>query len=368
MSPRPDRAFFIFWGRRGSLSVVVADLAAFLFNQSDRLDAVSYSTNNELANELGTFRPAALPFKTFSHGMGALTGLPRFRAEAQDLVSDLQAKGYSTAIVLMPHLWTPLLGPMLRRAGIRYTVVVHDAVRHPGDHTGIVTRWLLRDLNHANLVITLSKAVRDQLLAQRRVSPDRVAVVPHPALSYSRSAGQRRKHEPLRVLFLGRIMAYKGLNILVEAIESMRREGIRVVLSVYGEGELGNLGARLNRLGSVVVNRWINHAEIGDILRSHHVLALPYVEASQSGVAAAAIGAGLPVVATPVGGLIEQVRHERTGLLAETVAASSLAECLFRLANDNELYERLANGAASQHRVDIPAFARHLKQLSLGAV
>ena len=58
-------------------------------------------------------------------------------------------------------------------------------------------------------------------------------------MTYS-SVAPERPHVPLRVLFLGRIMAYKGLPLLIEAVEKLRTEGMPVSLGVAGEGDIAD--------------------------------------------------------------------------------------------------------------------------------
>jgi glycosyltransferase involved in cell wall biosynthesis len=55
---------------------------------------------------------------------------------------------------------------------------------------------------------------------------------------------------------------------------------------------------------------------------------LPYREASQSGIIAAAHGLGVPVVATPVGALPDQIRNGVDGIIARAVNAEALADAL----------------------------------------
>ena len=73
---------------------------------------------------------------------------------------------------------------------MRYVVVVHDAAAHPGDVTGIVNRWLLRDAARADLVVTLSAHVARQL-AERGFPAERIRILFHPILGAS-ATGSRR--------------------------------------------------------------------------------------------------------------------------------------------------------------------------------
>lgn len=357
------RVLFVYWGRRGALSWMAAELAGSL-EATGSGDLLSYAPGNELAGLLANFAPATRPFPTFSSAAGAFTGIPRFRRDAGALVGDLRREGFGAVIVLMPHLWTPLLAPIVRRAGLRHLVVVHDAVGHPGDRTGVATRWLLRETRAADVVVTLSDAVAAQLASGGQVERERIVVEPHPLLAYPRVTRLPRSH-PLRILFLGRIMAYKGLPLLVDAITILRERGVAVELGVVGEGDLNGLGPRLASLGATIENRWIDHAEVGSVLARYDVVALPYVEASQSGVALTAFGGGMPVVATPVGGLRKQIRDGVDGLIASAATPEAFADALARIATDPQLLARLTAGAASHPGRSVASFAARLKELAL---
>jgi glycosyltransferase involved in cell wall biosynthesis len=342
---------------------MAAELAESL-EAAGSVDLLSYAPGHELARQLATFAPATRPFPTFSSAAGALTGIPRFRRDAGALVENLRREGFGAVVVMMPHLWTPLLAPIVRRAGLRHLVVVHDAVAHPGDRTGIATRWLLREARAADVVVTLSDAVAAQLAASGQVRRDHIVVEPHPLLAYPRVARLPRA-QPLRVLFLGRIMAYKGLPLLVDAIALLRERGVAVELGVVGEGDLNGLAPRLAALGATIENRWIDHAEVGGVLARYDVVALPYVEASQSGVALTAFGGGMPVVATPVGGLRKQIRDGVDGLIAKEATPSAFADSLARVATDPVLLSRLTAGASNHPGRSVASFAARLKELAL---
>jgi glycosyltransferase involved in cell wall biosynthesis len=87
---------------------------------------------------------------------------------------------------------------------------------------------------------------------------------------------------------------------------------------VVGTGPEGSdLAALRATEGVTVENRWVPDGEISDLIGWADVVVLPYVEASQSGVAPAAIAAGRLVVGTRVGGLAEQLSNARLARLCE---------------------------------------------------
>jgi glycosyltransferase involved in cell wall biosynthesis len=111
----------------------------------------------------------------------------------------------------------------------------------------------------------------------------------------------------------------------------------------------------LGRLGVSVINRWVADDEIAEIFAAHDAIVLTHVEASQSGVIAAASAQGLPAIVTPVGGLIEQVRHMETGLVAEAVSPEAVVKAILLLANDRNLLRNLGAGLARHAQERSPA-------------
>jgi glycosyltransferase involved in cell wall biosynthesis len=292
-----------------------------------------------------------------------------FRAARSALLAHLVRNGIGAVITLMPHVWTPLLAPAIKKLGILYLSVAHDAAPHPGDPTGILTPWLLRDTKHADMVITLSKAVADRLVASCRVPAARIACLFHPDLHYGSTLGVRRRSvgDPLRLLFFGRVLKYKGLPLLIDVVEKLRAEGLCVHLGVAGAGNLGSERRRLEALQAEVINRWIDDCEVGPLLARYDAVALSHVEASQSGVASAAFGSRMPVVAMPVGGLAEQVVDGRTGVLALRPSHEFLADAIRKLALDTALFNSISDSlAATAADRSMQRFVAELANLVVG--
>ena len=345
-----DRILFVYWGRRGALASFTLELCDALARRPDIPARVSISSANELGADFARFGELVLPFDTFRSGLGAVLNAPAGWRRIGRLVERLEAERYRAVVVLMPHLWTPLLGARLRRTAIRYVVVVHDAEPHPGDRTAVVTPWLLRDVRYADAVVTLTETVRGKLIAEGRVRPADVTALFHPAYGQTSVGREARPRRPFRFLFFGRMARYKGLDLLVDAAEQLRREGVAFDLTVVGEGPLGAAAERLRALPARVVNRWVDEGEITRILAETDTVVLPYREASQSGVAAVAIGNGVPVIATAVGGLAEQVEHGKTGLIVAPVTPEAVAAAMRRLAGDDDLYAALARNVRESRR------------------
>lgn len=366
MTTTIQRPAFLYWGRRGPMLRLARDLVDA--TRTAKVDClVSLSRQNAGAADFPDLGDRLVAVSTFDRGIGALTRLGTLPAAWRELKAALSRARADAVIVLMPHVWTPLIARPVQRLGLPYGVIIHDARPHPGDLTALVNRWLLRDAFLADRVFTLSGAVADDLV-RIGVAPERIVRTFHPDLNYAAGPaagdGGGRADGPLRVLFFGRILAYKGLPLFLEALDRLAAAGVPVEASLVGEGEIGAEAARLARLGVSVINRWVDDAEVAAIFRRHDVVALTYTEASQSGVVSAAAAQGVPAVVTPVGGLTEQVSDGRTGLVASAVSGEAVAAALARLAAEPQLLGRLRQGldAAAGER----STARFLQDLLAG--
>ena len=354
-----------YWGRYGALPQMTLELAQACA-RTGRGDqtTISVSTSNELFHEYLELGEAIFPVTTYPSPLSAANYRAAGRVRSA-LRQRLQEDGTRAFVTLMPHVWSPLTVSILKKAGVRHLVIVHDADPHRGDNTALINTWLLREARSADQVITLTSAVAERLIERDIIPQNRISVLFHPDLTYD--ACRKSRVGPLRVLFFGRILPYKGLSLFVDAMELLKQAGFPVEIGVFGKGSLGPERKRLERLDAEVVNRWIDPKHIAAILARHDIVVVSHTEASQSGVIAAAHGAGLPVVATPVGGLKEQIIPEVTGIVAEMVTAKALADAVRRLAEDRSLLDRLREGiAATKPQRSIDDFFSALSDLALG--
>lgn len=342
---RSPRVLFTYWGRRG-LSRFALELAQAAASTPGLAARLSVSRQNESFAAFAALGDAVVPIDTFERNSGALLMAWRLPLIRRQLIRYIGEHRPDAVIELMPHVWSSFLAPAIRGAGVRYVTTVHDARPHPGDHRSLSVDWLLRrSIRQADLVLTLSATVADTIAALGEAPRERISPLFHPDLRFGRTArpAPPRPGEPLRLVFFGRIMPYKGLPLFVDMVTELRRQGLAVEAGVFGEGALGGSAERLTALGATVINRWLSEAEIADLLPRYHAVVLSHIEASQSGVAAAAAGAGLPVIATPVGGLAEQIGDGTAGVVATAASAPALAEAARRLLLDPDLYRKVCH-------------------------
>jgi len=252
-------------------------------------------------------------------------------------------------------LWLPLILPRVR--SIPVVTTLHDVEHHPGDWQSRKTLPLVRryQVRRSDLIIVHGESLRRWAIDKYALDPQRVHVRPHGVHELYRQAydgGFRLPdHEGPTVLFFGRIMPYKGLPLLLEANRLLRAWIPNVRLVIAGSGEdVEALIARYDAEGKnyLVHNRYIPIEHVGAYFEAADVVALPYIEASQSGVAAVAYAFGKPVVATAVGGLPELVLDGRTGRIVPPRDVRALARALAEVLTDPAARQRMQAAIAEQ--------------------
>jgi len=313
------------WGRRGAGPRFAAALAEGLRLIPGTDSVLSLSTAAEILRAPLPPR-CELPVVTYASAAGLAWRLVQAPLIVRRLARRVAALRPDVAICAMPGPLDLLLLAALHRGGIRAVVVVHDADTHPGDTMPLLMTLQRRLTRRADAVVALSEHVAARLRQQRLVDVRRLFVVPHPPFMFGPPPPPARMHGgALRLLCFGRLLPYKGLDLLAGALRLLGA-GPAWELRVVGSGPEGAELAALRALPGVTVeNRWVPEEEIGDLIGWADALVLPYKEASQSGIAPAAIAAGRFVVSTRVGGLLEQLRGERLAVLCEPDAASLAA-------------------------------------------
>ncbi|MDB5395172.1 MAG: hypothetical protein JWM91_2678 [Rhodospirillales bacterium] len=355
----------VYWGRLGAGAALISQIAEAM-ERDERFELfVSTSLQSELPLQFPTAR--SLPIRTFSGPLSLLLRTLLLPLIIRRLVRRLSAANVQAIVTVMPHIWGLALQRGARRAGIRTLLIVHDADPHPGERRPVFD-WLVRqEIRGSDRIITFSDHVAGRLLARGDVGESRLARLFHPVFRFTGTGDPpTRPATPFRILFFGRILPYKGVPMLLEAFAKLRADGVDCTLRVIGRGQIDAPADHMKQPGVSISTGWVAPDAIGGILADADTVALPYLEASQSGVIAAAYGVPLPVVATPVGGLAEQIVDGETGVLARSATASDFAMAIRRLIETPGLYESCRAGAARYAQtLSLECFVRALGDVVL---
>ena len=245
---------------------------------------------------------------------------------------DLAVFGYWNSYFVPSH--APV-ARMLRRHGIKTVTVVHNAIPHePKFFDKPLARRFFR---LSDVLVSMCDAVTSDI---RSLCPDaRIVQQPHPVYDHF---GQKmdqalaRKQlglDPDRrtLLFFGLIRDYKGLDLLIDAMPILGPE-YQLVIAGESYGSFEKYETQITASGCAdrikVFNRYIDDEEVPAFFSAADLCVLPYKSATQSGITAIALHFGLPLVATPVGGLAESIERPGIGLMTDGISAEAVAEAI----------------------------------------
>jgi glycosyltransferase involved in cell wall biosynthesis len=208
-------------------------------------------------------------------------------------------------------------------------------------------------------VITVSGAFAKELEAHG-VKPERIRVLHNSIvpdwLTPERAGDTDRLRASLEVkpntkiiLAVGRFSVEKALDDLVRAFALLRRENpaLPVHLVLVGDGpQRGGIEELAASSGIKSQVHFIGQvSDPAPYYALANVLALPSLSEGSPLALLEAMGAGLPIVATKVGGVPEMVENENSALLVEPRQPQSLAQALLRVLTDANLSKKLSDGA-----------------------
>ncbi len=168
-----------------------------------------------------------------------------------------------------------------------------------------------------------------------------------------RFAVPERIWEPARILFAGRVVYQKGLDLLLDALAGLRH--LSWELTIAGDGaQKGALLGRAEALGiqeRVRFAGWLHGEELLRAYRDANLFVFPSRHEGMPNAVLEAMAAGLPVVASRIAGNEELVVSGETGLLVSGGDVPALRHALAQLLEDGPGRARM--GAAGRKRVEL---------------
>ncbi|MBW1921355.1 MAG: glycosyltransferase family 4 protein, partial [Deltaproteobacteria bacterium] len=163
--------------------------------------------------------------------------------------------------------------------------------------------------------------------------------------------GERSTSYEQTILFVGRLIEFKGVEYLVRAIPKIRVSYPKAKVLVIGSGpekaRLVKLAEILNVQDSVVFKKEIPQEELPDYYCVADVVVLPSIHTRKGEteglgvVLLEAMACGVPVVGSNVGGIPDIIKHGETGLLAAEKDPEDLADKILKLVDDKRLRKRV---------------------------
>jgi glycosyltransferase involved in cell wall biosynthesis len=207
---------------------------------------------------------------------------------------------------------------------------------------------LRRVWKRAKAVVANSQGLRD--LAHKFDSKTPIAVIPN-GVDLDRFHVASREWAPARLLFVGRVVYQKGLDLLFAALAGLK--DLTWTLEIVGDGPRhDDLRSQADELGiqdRIKFAGWKYNAELNSAYANANLFTYPSRHEGMPNALLEAMASGLPALATHIAGNEELVAHEQTGLLVPSEDIAALQRALRELIPDATRRQRM--GAAAQAAV-----------------
>ena len=223
---------------------------------------------------------------------------------------------------------------------------------------GAVSRAFKRVAIRLADVVTVNSRATQRAVAELSPAARAIERIPMGAIAPQAAEVPGATRVPARagtgpmLVFVGRLIPEKGVADLIEAVQQLRRTLPSVTALIVGDGpSRGELEQQAHDLGvadSIRFLGWLSQHDVQQLLRTVDMFVGPSrpgadgtLEAQGLAIAEAML-AGIPVIATAIGGIPDAIRHDETGLLVEPASPTQLAGAVRRLVDDASLAARLA--------------------------
>jgi glycosyltransferase involved in cell wall biosynthesis len=263
-------------------------------------------------------------------------------------------------LTVVPNIWGRLLGTLAR------VPVIISGYRSLFPKQWERLLWRLSDR-----IICNADALKEIMVRRFGVAPERVAVIPNFVDTDRFRPEPVAKSPQPTVVFVGRLVAEKDPMNLLEAFRLAAARLPQARFEIVGGGSFQvEMEARIRECSlESNIKLLPATADIRPALRKAWVFTIASVSEASPNVILEAMAAGLPVVATRVGGIPELVEDGTSGLLVEPRNSASLAEALVALLADED--RRRSMGEKGRERVlarhSIQTMVRQTEQVLLEA-
>lgn len=229
----------------------------------------------------------------------------------------------------------------------------HDMTMHEGEN-----HWYLGLLYssfsfHTDKCVILSDVFVDTMVEKYNYAREDIIVIPHASFKQYSDNKQPDMSTKFGLMFFGRQVKYKGLNVMLKALRLIIKDIPQIKLYIVGNGDITYASKEIEELKDNIVlqNRWIKDDEVSEFFQQTDIAVLPYIEASQSGVIPLANSFGNPAIASDIGGLPAQINNNVSGLVVPVNNPAVLANAIIQLYHDESRLVAMKR-AAWQYSID----------------
>jgi glycosyltransferase involved in cell wall biosynthesis len=237
-----------------------------------------------------------------------------------------------------PYGLVQLPAAILYRKPIHFGFVGSDWYRHARGRSG----WFLRPLiRQADFVTATGPRMRRQMI-DYGIKEERIAILPH-AIDVDNYPVNDPETAKYTCIFVGQLIQRKRVDLILQAFALVLEAGVTARLCIAGDGPLAEeLVSLTHELGIENSVDFVGfQSDVRPYIRSAKILVMA---SDMEGLPFAIIegmSSGLVPVSTPVGTIEDLIVDDENGLFFFPDDAEGLADCICRLMDDPDLYNRL---------------------------
>lgn len=353
------KVVLVFFGQKGGgLQVLIASLVSL---KNEDLEIVVL-TDKRCATEIKEFKTSnvSLHFYDFPHSFRGLLRLDKVILNTLKVFFVFRKLNANIVVQIMPSPFDLVVDYLTSKNQFVHLIrMIHDSSPHFGE------KWpsqaaVRRRIKHSTSLITFSNYVLNEL----RESKKEILKINLPKICYfsdSDSVGNDCLAvvglDRPRILFIGRILRYKGLDYLLEVME----ERYDWHFIIAGEGRITNPTSN-----AIVINRWLNNKEFDFLIDNADIIVFPYIDASQSGTIPLSRKKNKLIVVSEVGGIAEQVEGYQAVFRCKPANKASLLKAISEATTEFHINQKLDLANSPDNEADLfeVTFRNHIVKLA----
>lgn len=240
------------------------------------------------------------------------------------------------------HFW--IFGLYLYLNNKNVVLTLHDINEHEGEQNliNILTNRL--HIKLAKHIFVHGDKLRN-ILVMKGYPENAISVIKHGDYSFF-TKYKKDICEDGSILFFGRIVDYKGIQYLIEAVPLIKKQIPDVKVIIAGRGDFAKYNSLIQTPENFeIINEFIPDEVVAKLFQRASIIVMPYIEGSQTGIIPIAYSFKKPVIVTNVGSIQEVVEDGVTGFIVQPRDSYALADAIIKILKDDNLRRQMGENA-----------------------
>ena len=201
---------------------------------------------------------------------------------------------------------------------LKRVATIHDPAPHTGEES--YKKTIIKKV-YSNMItnyLFYSRFSYRQFIHNNRQLHSSIFTAQLKPYSYISKLDTTIKKDKKYILYFGRISYYKGIDLLINAYQSVASQYPSLNLVIAGKGSIDYVSSDDSNIDNIrFLNKYVPIEELAELIKNSEFIVCPYREATQSGVLMTAFALNKPVLATNVGAFPEYVVDNVNGMLVD---------------------------------------------------